>query len=1005
MSSSPSHSRNPQTPPTHSRVTFQSTPNSGTTRSSNDGHPSPSVELSKEEVFENNLTQLFTKGFLAVQTSKDAILKEVRDCILQDDPQRCKEVNPYLFSYWRDLHVRSGCICVDERVAIPHAIQDAVLESLHLTHPGSWGMITLGQYAFWPYMHREILNKAATCKPCTDIGKNLKSVIPASKWKPLLPCTEPNEEIQIDFGGPITNEKDQDTYFLACIDRFSKYPSVEVFDKANGPNVLKFLDDYIQIHGVPRNIRLDKARCLIGYKVKNFCKQHNINILPAPVNDHRAIGLVERLIQTIKRRLGCMKLDNRNKTFTIKEAIKSIVYQLRICKQKTTNVTPFQAHFGRKPNQKAKVTNKYDEEFAVATITRIRDAIAAIYVNTTPQSCQSQHFNSVINTHSTRASHPRSTNYSNLLSAINRNTNQLLLKYSAHAAQLQTHSNTSTNPTQIQSQLNTKSNHTQIHVIENHKMSSSPSHSRNPQTPPTHSRVTFQSTPNSGTTRSSNDGHPSPSVELSKEEVFENNLKQLFTKGFLALQTSKDAVLKEVRDCILQDDPQRCKEGNPYLFSYWRDLHVRSGCVCVDERVAIPHAIQDAVLESLHLTHPGSWGMITLGQYAFWPYMHSEILNKAATCKPCTDIGKNLKSVIPASKWKPLLPCTEPNEEIQIDFGGPITNEKDQDTYFLACIDRFSKYPSVEVFDKANGPNVLKFLDDYIQIHGVPRNIRLDQARCLIGYKVKNFCKQHNINILPAPVNDHRAIGLVERLIQTIKRRLGCMKLDNRNKTFTIKEAIKSIVYQLRICKQKTTNVTPFQAHFGRKPNTPLSNISTTPKSSNLSYENILHHYLDADTVPVEDYLDDNGWVTGDRSDILIEEAMQRAQVAAGRRYNGEHNKSVPRFILHPKLNNPIPISEQSLDLKLARKVNKRSKTDLRGLGKHWRQEVRLFVHRIRQPSSKNQEYPKLVFAIAILLNSVLAPNGTPNYGNTRNVDPYHTTKQRKKKLHSTRRI
>ena len=158
------------------------------------------------------------------------------------------------------------------------------------------------------------------------------------------------------------------------------------------------------------------------------------------------------------------------------------------------------------------------------------------------------------------------------------------------------------------------------------------------------------------------------------------------------------------------------------------------------------------------------------------------------------------------------------------------------------------------------------------------------------------------------------------------------MKLDNRNKTFTIKEAIKSIVYQLRICKQKTTNVTPFQAHFGRQPNKPLSNISTTPKSSNLSYENILRHYLDADTVPVEDYLDDNGWVTGDRSDILIEEAMQRAQVDAGRRYNGEHNKSVSRFILHPKLNNPIPRSEQSLDLKLARKVTKRSKSDLRGL-------------------------------------------------------------------------
>ena len=31
------------------------------------------------------------------------------------------------------------------------------------------------------------------------------------------------------------------------------------------------------------------------------------------------------------------------------------------------------------------------------------------------------------------------------------------------------------------------------------------------------------------------------------------------------------------------------------------------------------------------------------------------------------------------------------------------------------------------------------------------------------------------------------------------------MKIDNRNNTFTIKEARKSIVYQLSKCKQKTT--------------------------------------------------------------------------------------------------------------------------------------------------------------------------------------------------------
>ena len=148
-------------------------------------------------------------------------------------------------------------------------MQNAVLESLHFTQPGSCCMISFGQYAIWPYLHREFLNKDAMCKPCTEIGKNHKPVIPASKRQPLINCSEPNEEIQLEFGGRITSEKDQDIQFLPSMDRLSKYPTVEVFDKAN---VVKFIEEYIQINGVPRKNILDHASRLIGYKVKNFCK-------------------------------------------------------------------------------------------------------------------------------------------------------------------------------------------------------------------------------------------------------------------------------------------------------------------------------------------------------------------------------------------------------------------------------------------------------------------------------------------------------------------------------------------------------------------------------------------------------------------------------------------------------------------------------------------------------------------------------------------------------------
>ena len=240
--------------------------------------------------------------------------------------------------------------------------------------------------------------------------------------------------------------------------------------------------------------------------------------------------------------------------------------------------------------------------------------------------------------------------------------------------------------------------------------------------------------------------------------------------------------------------------------------------------------------------------MVCMAQHCWWPYINRDLLLKAIECNSCTAISENLKSVIPAKQFQAHTPCIVPNQEIQIDFAGPIINEKEHEIYILTCIDRFSKYPSAEIFENANASNVIKFLDNYIHAHGVPCSLRIDLAPGLIGTQVKNFCTKNNITLIPAPANDYRAIDLVERLIGTTKQRLACIKEINKEiNSFTIKAALKSIIYQLGICKHKTTKLSPFGSHFGRKANTPLSNISTK-RSSDLSYDKILNQYLDEET-------------------------------------------------------------------------------------------------------------------------------------------------------------
>ena len=447
-------------------------------------------------------------------------------------------------------------------------------------------------------------------------------------------------------------------------------------------------------------------------------------------------------------------------------------------------------------------------------------------------------------------------------------------------------------------------------------------------------RVSFTDNATTSTPRrSSHSNLNTPLTDSPQVMSFERVVGKVFSKGLIASLTSKDAVLKEVRDCIIRGDEERLKALNPYLHSYWRDLHVTGGCVCMDEKVAIPNALKDALIDDLHASHPGSWGMVCLAQHCWWPYMNRDLPVKAIECKSCTAIGKNLKPVIPAKQFKAHTPCIVPNQKIQIDFAGPINNEKDHEIYILTCIDRFSKYPSAELVDNAISSNVIKFLDNYIQIHGVPRSLRIDQARCLVGNQVKNFCTKNNIQLIPAPANDHRAIGLVERLIGTIKQRLACIKDASKEvNTFTIKAALKSIIYQLRICKHKTTKLSPFESHFGRKANTPLSNISTQPKSSDLSYEKILNHYLDEETVTPNELLPEEQWGNS-RSDNEIERNMCKAtKDATNRERLATDNES--RFLRTTQAHRPLPLKEHAVQLNIARKkhLHKRSKKNLDGL-------------------------------------------------------------------------
>ena len=108
--------------PTKTRVTFSdTTPSTPATNASSNTETTPSgsvIDAADDLRFTDTLNNVFSKKLIAIITGKDTMLKKVRDCVLRDDPDRLKKISPYIFSNWRDISVKHGCICFDERIAI-----------------------------------------------------------------------------------------------------------------------------------------------------------------------------------------------------------------------------------------------------------------------------------------------------------------------------------------------------------------------------------------------------------------------------------------------------------------------------------------------------------------------------------------------------------------------------------------------------------------------------------------------------------------------------------------------------------------------------------------------------------------------------------------------------------------------------------------------------------------------------------------------------------------------
>ena len=107
-------------------------------------------------------------------------------------------------------------------------MRTTIIALLHQGDTSAAKMDRLDETFWWPGMHQKIQEKSKTCPICRAAGKNIVTQISSTEKKNLEILTGPNQEIQLNFAGPIKSKTRGDVYILVAIDRFSRWPTAKV---------------------------------------------------------------------------------------------------------------------------------------------------------------------------------------------------------------------------------------------------------------------------------------------------------------------------------------------------------------------------------------------------------------------------------------------------------------------------------------------------------------------------------------------------------------------------------------------------------------------------------------------------------------------------------------------------------------------------------------------------------------------------------------------------------
>ena len=186
------------------------------------------------------------------------------------------------------------------------------------------------------------------------------------------------------------------------------------------------------------------------------------------------------------------------------------------------------------------------------------------------------------------------------------------------------------------------------------------------------------------------------------------------------------------------------------------------------------------------------------------------------TCDVCQRVktsGKRSRALM--KSIRPILPL----ELLTTDIAGPLPTSTGGHTHVLVVCDHFTKFVQIYALKDTQASTIAHCLVEFMLKFGICDSILSDQGKNYQSLLLEAVYELLDVKQLRTTPYHPECDGLSERFIQTMKQMLMCYVNDKGDDWFMF---LDQLAFAYNTASQSTTNHTPFELMFGRKPKLPL---------------------------------------------------------------------------------------------------------------------------------------------------------------------------------------